>query len=40
MLLDGNNVFVKFLDIQEYNEEKHKTPKGYADDVHKKMSVN
>lgn len=39
MLLDGNiDVFVKFLDIQEYNEEKHKTPKGYADDVHKKMS--
>ena len=40
VLLDGNiDVYIKFLEMQEYDKENFKTPRDYADDVHKKMSV-
>lgn len=40
LLLDGNvDVYVKFLDLQEFNEEKHKDAKGYATDVREKMKA-
>ena len=39
VLLDGNiDVYIKFLEMQEYDEDKFKTPRDYADSVHKKMS--
>ena len=38
LLVDGNiDVYIKFLDIQKYDENKFKNSKEYAEDVRKKM---
>ena len=38
LLVDGNiDVYIKFLDLQKYNEKKFKNGKEYAEDVREKM---